>query len=117
MVVDPMSVNYNLTKLVSINAIDNTADVVSWWNNIFGGSGIFILLGVVGLVLFLASRKFVDSDTEALSYAGLIVTLAGIFLFMVQTSDGSKLLGWGYLMIIVLITGIATYLNFTNRGI
>jgi len=115
--VDPMSVNYNLTALSNVSVINEPGDWLSIWNGMMGGFGIFVMLGVVGLVLFLVVRRFVDSDTEALSYAGFITTFAGILLFLVETSDGSKLLSWGYLVIIILITAIANYLNFVNRKI
>jgi len=117
MVVDPMSVNYNITALTNVSVIDNPGDWLSVWNGMMDGFGIFVMLGVVGIVLFLAVRKYVDSDTEALSYAGFIITFAGILLFLVETVDGSKLLSWGYLVIIILITAIANYLNFVNRKI
>ena len=114
--VDPMTINYNLTRLASLNVIDNPADAVTWWNGAMHGSGVFILLAVVGFVLFLASRKFVDSDTEALSYSSLIVTIAGLFLFLVSDSSGDKLLGWGYFAMLLIITAIANYLNMVNRN-
>lgn len=115
--VDPMTVNYDLTSLTSSSVIDNPATVLSNWNVMMNGTGIFVLLGVIGLVLFFAARKFVDSDTEALSYSGFIITFAGLLLFLVDTGTGEKLLGWGYLVIIILITAIATYMNFVNRRI
>ena len=117
MVVDPMSVNYNLTALSNTSVIDVPADVVSLWNGMMGGFGVFVIIGVLGLVLFLAARKYVDSDTEALSYAGYIITFAGLILFLVRDSSGVSILSWGYLVIIILITAIANYLNFVNRNI
>jgi len=115
MAVDPMSINYNLTRLASLNIIDNPADVLNFWNTAMNGSGVFIFLGVVGLVLFLASRKFVDSDSEALSYASLIVTIAALFLFLIKDSSGEKVLGWGFFAIFLIITAISSYLNMINR--
>lgn len=113
--VDPMTINYNITALTSLSAVDNPGNVLNWWNQAIGGFGVFVLLAVIGLVLFLASRKYVTSDTEALSYAGFIVSFAGIMLFLITTDTGDKLIGWGYLVIIFLITSVSTYLNFINR--
>ena len=113
--VNPLDANYNLTNFSSINPITQTADWLSFWNNSLNGLGIFILLGVTGLVLFLAVRKFVDSDTEAISYSGFIISFAGLLLFIIKDSAGEALLGWGYLAIILLITAISTFLNFINR--
>ena len=112
---DIMSINYNLTLLAEKNVFTDTADILSWWNTAMNGIGIFVLLGVLGLVLFLAARKFVDSDTEALSYSGFIITFAGLMLFIIKDSAGEALLSWGYLSLIILITAIATFLNFINR--
>lgn len=113
--VNPMDINYNLTNLSSINPIDSPADWLSFWNNSLNGVGIFVLLGITGIVLFLAARKFVDSDTEAISYSGFILTFAGLLLFIIKDSYGNALLGWGYLAIIMIITAISTFLNFVNR--
>ncbi len=113
---DIMTANYNLSLLADKNMFTDTADILSWWNGAMDGIGLFVLLGVIGLVLFLAVRKFVDSDSEALSYSGFIVTFVGLMLFIIKDSAGDALLGWGYLSLIILVTAIATFLNFINRN-
>ena len=113
--VNPMDINYNLTHLSGINPIEQPADWLSFWNHGLNGSGIFVLLGIAGLLLFFASRKFVNSDSEALSYSGFIITFAGLLLFIIKDSSGDPLLGWGYFAIIMIITAISIFLNFINR--
>lgn len=113
--VNPMDINYNLTNLSNISPIDNPADWLSFWNNGLDGLGVFVLLGVTGIILFLAARKFVDSDTEAISYSGFMMSFAGLLLFILKDSAGVPLLSWGYLAIILIITAITTFLNFINR--
>lgn len=113
--VDPMSVNYNLTALSNISVLDAPADAIVWWNSSLGGFAVFTLLAVIGLILFLAMRKFVDSDSEAIGYSSFIMTIVGIFLFVIETSSGDKILSWPYLIIIIIITAISNFLNFINR--
>lgn len=109
-----MEGNYNLTKIIASNPIDNPAGAFSTWNIVMNGYGTIILIAVIGITLFLIMRKNDNvKDTEAAVYSGYIISIAGLFLALINI-DGVRLLEWKYLFIIWVITGIAVLLDKVN---
>jgi len=113
--VDPMSVNYNLTELSRINLLENPADAINWWNNSLGGGAVPILIGVIGLILFLVMRKFVDSDTEAMTYSGYVLSITSFFLFLLKDNVGEPILSFGWFSLVLVFTAVSAFLNMINN--
>jgi len=110
--------NYNMSSLINGVMMDDPSTWLSSWNQLTGGWALWVLLLVIGLVLFLGMRHNgrVESDTEALSYAGLMISIVGMLLFVIQTDNGYKLIEWYMLAPILIVTAIAIFLNFSNRN-
>lgn len=109
--------NYNLSGIANNSIIDNPAGWLSSTDQAAGGYMAITILAVVALVLFLTMRESdkVNSDSEAMVYAGLITTFAGIMLFVIDTSTGFKLITWAQLVPFILLTAIGMFINFSNR--
>ena len=106
---------YDVSSMINSSIIDNPT---GWLSGLNVGVGGFLMLGLlasIGIILFLSMRNFVTSDSEALSYSGLVVSIAGILIFVINTG-GAKLITWPQLLPFFLITAIAFYVDFTSRN-
>lgn len=107
-----MDANYNLTKIFSNDLVTNTNAWAVSFNTELGGVVGISFLAVVGVVIFvgLKSSGTVNTDTEALSFAGIITSILGIFFLVLG------LVSWLYCLPIFVITAISIYLNFTRQN-
>jgi hypothetical protein len=100
--------SYNITALISDAAVENPETWLASFNALMGYWPIFILLILFGIVLFnLYKQKGDVSDSEAISAAGFITTFIGILLFVIEATNGYKLLSWAQFVPIVVVTAIA----------
>ena len=106
-----MDANFNLTSILSTDLINSPNSYALAFNSEMGGILFISLLVVIGIVLFIGTKNsgVVSSDTEALSFAGIVTSFLGVLFFVL------RLVEWLWLVPILLITGIAIYMNFTNR--
>ena len=111
-----MDINYNLTKIFSDQAIENTPAWAADWNAALGGFAIIGVLVVAAVLLFFIIKERGDvADTKALIYAGLITTFIGILLFVVSVSGDVKLIEWYHLAPLVILTSVAIVVDHMNR--
>ena len=114
--------NYNLTKLIttgSTSAIDDPPLWIANWNILMQNMGLVTFLYVLGTILFLWVRRRPEvKDSEALLYAGLSTTVIGIIFFAIDivALPGYKLITWGQLLPVIVITAGAIFMNFINRN-
>lgn len=113
---DIWSANYNLSAFLGTGAVDNPANFVSNLQVVSHVPLFSVLLVGIGLVLFFVMRNNVTTDSEALAYSGLITSISGILLFLVQTTSGVKLVSWFLLAPIFLITAFALFSNMSSRN-
>ena len=115
-ITNAMEANWNLTKIATgSDIVNNPAGWLQTFDGVLGNFMIITFMGVIMWILFLSMRNNVNNDTEALSYSGLITVIAGIFLFVIDTGTGTKLISWGALLPFIVITAFAFFMNFTNR--
>lgn len=119
--------NYNLTALMGVgvegssnpSAIDDPPLWVARWNQELGNWGIVTFLYVFSALLFLVIRRRPEvKDSEATLYAGLVGSVLGILLFVIDivALQGYKLITWGQLLPVVVITAFSIILNMANRN-
>ena len=107
---------YNITALVSINALEDTSDWVYTVLNMIGPYVLPIILTVIGIVLFTLMRKVgTTSETEAASYAGVIISITAVLLFFVNTSSGNKLISWEQALPIFILTAVIIGFHKMNK--
>jgi len=114
---NPMTSNYNITAL--IQGTDAVNSPSTWLSNLQIISGIplaTVLLVGAGIILFFVMRQNVNNDSDALTYSGLMISFAGILMFLVETGTGIKLVSWAVLIPIFLITAFAIFSNMTGRN-
>jgi hypothetical protein len=103
-----MDANYNLTKIFSNDVINNTDAFFVAFNNELGGVFFFGILVVIGIIMFVGLKYSgsSDSDSQALTFAGIITTFVGIVFVVLG------LVTWAWMIPIVVITLIALFVNF-----
>lgn len=113
---------YNLTGLLTAgndSAIDSPTNWLAAWNQQLGNIGIVTFLYVFAALLFLIIRRKEEvKDSEAGVYAGLMGTVLGVFLFVIDITNITdyKLITWAQLLPIVVLTGFAIYSNIMDRN-
>lgn len=108
---------YNISTLISEQAIEAPENWLASFNSLLGYWPIFILLILFGVVMFnLYKQKGDTSDAEALSAAGFITTFIGILLFVIEATNGYKLLSWTQFVPIVVITAIAFAIHKMSKN-
>jgi cell division protein FtsW (lipid II flippase) len=107
-----MDANWNLTSILSNNLVTSTNDWAISFNSELGGIVGISFIALVGIVIFfgLKTSNTVQTDTEALSYAGFISTIISVFFLVLG------LVEWLYVLPVFVITAIAIYLNFTRQN-
>lgn len=114
--------NFNLTPLMTTgtnSAIDNPPNWLAHWNQQLGNWGLVTFLYCFTALLFLIVRRRPEvKDSEATLYAGLVGSVLGVMLFVINITviDGYKLITWGQLLPIIVITAFAIMLNMANRN-
>jgi len=111
-VTDVMTSNWNLTAILSNDIITNTNGFAVAFNSEMGGILGIAFIAVVGIVIFVGMRvnNVVQTDTEALSFAGFVSTIMSIFFLVLG------LVPWIYCLPVFVITAISIYLNFTRQN-
>ena len=100
--------NYNLSLVVSDDAINHGSHWLAAFNSLTGGLFITGSLVVLGLVLyFLMKNNLGLDDVDSVSYAGIIVSLLSALLFFVNTGDQPKLIAWIPFSVFIIITAIS----------
>lgn len=110
--------NYNITAILTTSPVDNPEQWLSVVNQELAGWMIVTILYVLGVVLFYAFQKFNPdkSDSFALVYSGLIVSLLGAFFFLVDVgTPGIKLIYWYQLAPMLIVTALAIAIDRFKR--
>ena len=106
-----MQGDYNLSSIVSADIINEPTKWLFNFNSELGGWFLIISLAVIGLILFLTMRKADNiKDTEAASYSGFIISIAGLLLVLIKV-DGNSLLTFTQVFPIWVITGISVMVD------
>lgn len=116
--------NYNLTRLMpsgnstNESIIDDPPRWLASFNEEMNSIPVAVFLYLCGVILFLVIRRRIEvKDSEALLYSGFMTSLVGVLLFVVDTGiTGVKLISWGALLPIIVITAVAIILNYINRN-
>ena len=109
--------NFNLSTLVSPAAIEQPTHWLISLNSQMAYLPIVTLLGLFGISTFILLKNKGDvSDGEALAFAGIVSTFAGLLLFIVEAVNGVKLLTWEYLLIFVVIAAIGVFLHKASKN-
>lgn len=111
--VDPIldNLTYNLTNIISPKIINEPNLWLAAFNNEMSGYFIITSLAVIGIVLFIAARNMNVKDSEAAVYSGMIISVAGLLLFFVDTGSYVKLVTWPQEFILIVITAISIFIN------
>ena len=113
-----INATYDLTNIINASAIEDPPFWLASVNEAVGGYIIFTLLAVFTVILFLEARKNENvSDTEAAVYSGLIASIVGTLLFVVDITamPGVKILQWTHLLPFIVLTGVSIVANYFNR--
>lgn len=107
---------YNLTKIISDDAISNPGSWLTNFNETMNGIFIGTIFYAIAIVLYVVMRRQegVD-DIEAAVYTGLIMSVVGMILYLVEPFSGVKLLSWEAYVPILIITAGAIGMNFFSR--
>lgn len=108
---------HNLSAIISEDAVN---EPVVWLANVNLEATSYLIpasLIVIGVVLFAIVRKSDNiNDAEALSYAGLIISIASILLFVAgNVLSGVRLISWVFIWPVLVLTGIALFVNFSLK--
>ncbi|MCK4522460.1 MAG: hypothetical protein KAU20_07845 [Nanoarchaeota archaeon] len=109
---------YNLTSIISGDIITEPTRWIANVNLQLGSLMIVTFLVIFGVVLFLAARRKDNiSDSEAASFAGIVISFIGMLLFVIDIVGlpDVKLLEWTHLLPIMVITGLALLANYVNK--
>ena len=113
-----MNGTYDLTGIISKDAIDAPAKWFANFNTQMDGVFIITFLIVFGLVLYLIMRSNANtSETKAAVYAGYMTSIIGVFIFVINIIEfpALKLITWWQLLPILIITATAIFIDKTNR--
>lgn len=113
-----MNGTYDLTNIISKDAIENPATWIANFNIQMDNIFIITFLVIFGLILYLIARRNESTtDAKAIIYAGFITSIIGIFIFVINITayPDLKLVTWVQLLPILIITGFAIYFDKTNR--
>ena len=98
---------YNFSRLIGDDVINNPSNWLAALNTELSGIFIITLLVVFGFVLFLVMNKKSDTTTiESAAFAGIIISITGVLLFVIDVTVGAKLITWQQLLPIIIITAI-----------
>lgn len=107
---------YNLTKIISVDIINEPSTWLFSFNNELGGFLLIGLLAVFGIILFILARQIEEvKDSRAAVYSGLIVSVLALLLFFIE-ADGNKVLSFDQLMVFLVITGLAIIIDRIARN-
>lgn len=110
---------YNLTPLMDGSIVDEPVSWLANFNLSMGGIVFITFLYVFIAVLFLVVRRRDEvKDSEAALYAGLMGTIIGVMVFLIRTgvAEAPKLIEWGALLPIIVITALMVIFNYINRN-
>jgi len=112
-----INATYDLTNIISKNAINDPPYWLALINQQVGGFIFVAFLAVLGVVLWLIQKNNGSTDGESIAYSGLICTVVGALLFVIQISllPNVKLLTWVQLLPFFIITAIAMFMNSVTR--
>lgn len=119
---DILNCTYDLNGIIGTDAILEPTKFVATVNYLEGSHIVITFLIVFGLALFFIARKFNPeaTDIENFLYAGFITSIIGGLLFAVNTGfqvagADIKLITWGQLLPIIVITGAAYFVKQINK--
>jgi len=108
---------YNLTKIFSADMIEDPTLWLANFNMEMGSIVVPVLMVLIGLVLYVVMKETGTTDSEALLYAGIIISLIGVFAFIIDitTLPGVKILTWIQLVPFIIFTAIMVFVNHANQ--
>jgi len=111
-----MNGTYDIQGLLSIDPVTSGPSFIITLNNLLGGWAIVIFIAILALILFLLSRQLEGvSDTRAGMYAGLVVSVIGLFMVLIDF-NGSKLLTFSQWVPFFVITIIFVFVDKVNKN-
>jgi hypothetical protein len=102
---------YNLTKLTTVDAVNHPDLLIFNLNSLFNDLLVITLLWVTMIILFMIIRSQDNvKDTEAASYAGVIVSVGSILILFINI-EGSSLVSFAQVFPLWVITGLAILMD------
>lgn len=107
---------YNLTKIISTDIINDPSGWMVNFNSEMGGFVFVSMLIVLAIVLFILARTLDDvKDSKAAVYSGLITSVIGFVLFLVEY-EGSKIISFEQWFVFLVATAIAILIDRIGRN-
>lgn len=112
-----MNATYDLTGIISRNAIEDPPLWFALINNQLGGWLIVSFVAIFGITLWVVQRNMGVEDSEAVLYSGIITTIIAILLFVAQVTamPDVKMLTWSQVIPFFVITCVAIVVNHVRR--
>lgn len=111
-----MESQYNLTKIISGDIIDNPTSWFSNFNSELGGYLFITLVAVLGLVLFFVMRERSNvKDSEAALFSGFIISLVSLLAFLVTAVEGVKIISFEQFVTVLVFTGVMVIAHFIRQ--
>jgi len=110
---------YNLTPLMDGSIVEDPPSWLANFNLNMGGFFFVTTLYIFVVVLFLVIRRRDEvKDSEAALYAGFIGSIIGVLTFLIQTgvTEMPKLITWGQLLPVIVLTAVMVIFNYINRN-
>jgi len=112
-----INATYDLTNIISNEVLNDPPYWLALINQQVGGFIFVTFLAIFGVVLWLIQKNNGSTDGESIAYAGLICTVVGAFLFVIQITamPNVKLLTWVQLLPFFVVTAVAMIMNKVNQ--
>lgn len=115
-----LNVTYDLTNILSSKAINTPVEWTAAYNEQMNGIVIISFLSIFAMILFIW-HAYTNSETtsysESAMYSGLITSVVGLLLFLIDISNTTvKIVEWYQLLPIWILTGAAILVNKSTKN-